>query len=490
MNRRWLLNPVGAWQNHYQAMQRQLEDDLDRKNVGLPVTANWTKRLTQVILVGITAGLGWSIVARVDVVVNASGKLEPLSQSQVVQSRSGGIITAVLVREGQSVKQGQLLIQLEKTALRNQLQELLIQRNRLIKEVAVLRIAQQGKPLARLNQNKMEISPELMNQVQTRLLLIAQLTNDPSNLDAMQRQRYDLFQQQLRDRQSITQLQASGLATQVNAAETQIAQTQFQLQTEQELLDRIQPLVDEGAIPKVTLLQRKVSVNNLASQLTQNNLQKQQIQISQRQAQAETGKVLTDLRQDLQRQLAELDSKFDLTIKESQAQLIGINARLLQIKADLKRQDLRAPVDGIVFELETKLPGIVSQPGQTLLRVVPNEALTAKVQVANADIANIRVGMPVDVRVDAYPFTEYGAVKGVVSKIGREAVKVNPQNPQATAFPVEVRLDRQFLERKSQRLPLTPGMSLSTLVKVRQRAPISYVTEEITKAFDGIKSVR
>jgi HlyD family secretion protein len=132
----------------------------------------------------------------------------------------------------------------------------------------------------------------------------------------------------------------------------------------------------------------------------------------------------------------------------------------------------------------------VAQPGQTLLQVVPDESLTARVQVANADIANIRIGMPVDIRVDAYPFTEYGSVKGVVSKVGSEAVRLSEQVPGATIFPVEVRLERQFLERKSERLSLTPGMSLAAMIKVRQRAPISYVTEEITKAFDGVQSVR
>lgn len=248
--------------------------------------------------------------------------------------------------------------------------------------------------------------------------------------------------------------------------------------------------MEQGAIPRVTLLQRKVGVSELQTQLSKNNLQRRQLEIGQLQTQVETGKSLTEIQQDLQRQLAALDSQFDITIKESQRQLIDVNAKLKQVQLDLKNQDLRAPTDGIVFNLGPKLPGVVSQPGQTLLQVVPNESLIARVQVANADIANIREGMPVDVRVDAYPFTEFGAIKGVVAKVSREAIKANEQAAGPAIFPVEVRLDRQFLERQSKRLTLTPGMSLSTLIKVRQRAPISYVTEEITKAFDGFKSIR
>ncbi|NJP09707.1 MAG: HlyD family type I secretion periplasmic adaptor subunit [Leptolyngbyaceae cyanobacterium RU_5_1] len=491
MSRHWLLNPVGALQTRFQKTLERVEQDLEMKATGLPSVAPWTQRLTQVILVGIAAGVGWSIVARVDVVVNASGKLEPLSQSQVIQSRVGGNVTAVLVREGEPVKQGQLMMQLDKTSLHHQLHALLMQREQLVKEIAVLRLANQGQSLDTLSpKSKVGIPPELLNRVQTRLLLVAQLTGDPSRLSPEQRHRYELFQQQLSDRHSITRLQESTVQAQIAESEARIAQTQFQLQTEQELLARLTPLVEQGAISRVTLLQRKVGVSDLQKQLTQNSLQKRQLQIGQTQAQVEEGKLLNETQLDLQRQLAELDAEFDATIKENQRQLIQVTSQLNQVKLDLKSQDLRAPVDGVVFNLGPKLPGAVAQPGKTLLQVVPSEALTAQVRVANADIANIRVGTPVDVRIDAYPFTEYGAIKGVISKVGSEAIKVEEQNAGSTVFPVEVRLDRQFLERRAERLPLTPGMSLVAMIKIRQRAPISYVTEEITKAFDGIKAVR
>lgn len=488
--RHWLLNPIGALQTRYRNVLDRVELDLETKSIGLPSTANWTKRTTQVILIGIVAGVGWSVFAKIDVVINARGKLEPLSQAQVIQSRVGGNVTAVLVREGESVKQGQLLMQLDKTALHNQMQALLIQREQLVNETAVLRLAHQGEAVEVLNKRKVQIPPELKSRVQTRMLLVAQLTGDPSHLAPDQRQRYELFLQQLRDRRSLTNLQDSTIQSQIAEANAQITQTQFQLSTERELLARFKYLADQGAISKVNLLQRKVSVGDLNKQLIQNSLQKKQLEIGRLQSRVEESKTLNETRQELQRQLAELDNQFDTTIKENQRTLIQIMAQLNQIKIDLKNQDLRAPVDGVVFNLGPKLAGVVAPPGQALLQVIPSESLIARVQVANADIANIRVGMPVDVRIDAYPFTEYGSVKGVVAKIGSEAVRVSEEAPGPTVFPMEIRLERQFLERRSERFALTPGMSLVAMVKVRQRAPISYVTEEITKAFDGVKSVR
>ncbi len=506
MARHRLFNPWGVWQSRRQSQQQSqrqaiappFNQNLNTHAIGLPSAATWTQYVTRILLFSVSAGIVWSVTARVDVVINGRGKLEPASQAQIIQSRTGGIVTAVLVREGQAVKQGQLLMQFDKTSLYNQLQNLSLQRDRLAKEIAVLRVAKQGKTISSLGSHHADLAPELLSQVQRRLLLVAQITGNSEGLDPSQQQRYELFQQQLRDRQTLNHLQESSLEAQAGEVLAQIDQTQFQLQTEQELMDNLQPLVAAGAIPRVTLLQRQVGVSDLKNKLTQSALQKQQVELSQLRTQVESGQTLTTVTQDLQRQLAELDNQFDATIKTNQAQLIDINAKLKQVQLDLKGQDLRASTDGIVFDLGPKLPGGVSQAGQTLLKIVPNESLTAQIQVANADIANIRIGMPVDVRIDAYPFTEFGAVKGTVLKVSHEAIQSangntsgnTGANPGASVFPVEVKLEHQFLSRRAQPLPLTPGMSVTTLIKIRQRAPISYVTEEITKVFDGMKSVR
>jgi hemolysin D len=481
------FNPRNWLQRHHQRLQTQLDQHLASPSLGLPTPDRWTRHLTQTLLVGVVAGAGWATMARVDVVVNASGSLEPQSQTQVVQSRAGGIVTAISVQEGQTVKRGQLILQLDKTALQNQWRNLLVQRQQLVQEIAVLRMAQQGDDAALDAVDIRGMSPELQADVQRRRLLIAQLSGNPRGLDALQRQRYDLYQQQLRDRQSLSALQVTNIATQIEQTDAQADQTAFQLETEQALVTNLQSLAAEGAIPRVTVLQRQVGLGELRSQLTKASLQKRQLEIGQLQTQVEAEKSFTDTQQDLQQQLAALDNQFATTVKESQRRLVEVNAKLKQVQLDLKQQDLRAPTDGVVFNLGPKLPGIVSQPGQTLLQVVPKESLLARVQVANADIANIRPGMAVDVRMEAYPFTEFGAIRGVVTQVGREALKTEQQGGM---FPVEIRLERQFLERQDRRFTLTPGMRVVTLIKVRQRAPISYITEEITKAFDGFKSVQ
>jgi hemolysin D len=476
------LNPFRALKKHHQKVIETLEEEAAGGALSLPQPGVWVSRLTQVMLLGITATGIWSVVARVDVVVAARGKLEPISQTQVVQSRLGGVVTAVNVREGEPVKKGQLLMQIDKTPLTNQLSSLSTQRQQLLQETTALRAARQGGTVK-------DVPLELQNRVESRSLLVAQLTGDPSQLAPEQRQRYDLFQQQLQNQSSINQLQNANLQDQIATTESQSAQSQYQLQVEQGMLDKLQPLADAGAIARVDVLKRSVDVSALQSQINQADLRKSQLRLSQQQAQVESDRIQASAYQDVQQQLALIDREFDRQVEDNERQLIQVETQIKQVQHDLERQDLRAPVDGLVFNLVHKLPGVVSQPGQVLLQVVPTESLIARVQIANADIANVQEGMTVDVRIDAYPFTEFGGVPGTVTKISREALATSPQTPGQTVFPVEVKLEKA-LNLQGKPLNLTPGMTLGANVKVRSRPPISYVADELIKAWDSMRSVR
>jgi hemolysin D len=478
------FNPLRVIQTHHEALVQNIEDEANGGALSLPQPAVWIERITQIMLLGITMTGVWSVVARVDVVVAARGKLEPVSQTQVVQSRVGGVVTEVMVREGETVKKGQLLMQLDKTPLYSQLEALSAQRGQMMQEVAALRMAKQGTALAG------NLPPELKNQVQERSLLMAQLSSNPAGLAPSQQQRYALFQQQLNNQQSINQLQTSNLNAQIATTDSQAAQTAYQLQVEQGQLEQLQPLAESGAIARSDVMKRSVDVSALQSQINQANLQKSQLQLSQQQTQVETQRVQATAYQNVQQQLAALDNEFDATVKNNERQLLQISSQLKQVQHDLQSQDLRAPVDGAVFNLVHKLPGVVAQPAQVLLQVVPTESLVARVQVNNADIANLQEGMTVDVRIDAYPFTEFGAVEGTVTKISREALPINPQAPSQTSFPIEVKLKTQSLVRQGKPLALVPGMTVGANIKVRSRAPISYVADELIKAWDSLRSTR
>lgn len=477
--------------DRYQSVVNQVETQVEAPSVDLPQPARCARRTTWVMLGGLAIGLIWSVVARIDVVVAARGKLEPLSSSQAVQSRIGGVVTAILVQEGQPVERGQLLMQLDKTESLNKLEALSRQREPLVKRVAVLRAIRQGTPISSLKSAGMSVPPELLNQIQNRKLLIAQLTGNPDGLMPDQLQRYSLFIQEMGDKRMVNQFQVNSLQVQSSGADSQVAETEARLRAERTQLARLEPLVKAGALSQVDFMQRVVQVNALQNQLNQNRVQHRQLQFNRMQAQVDGRRTVGDMYRETQAELAKLDTEIENTIERSQQQLIQLNAQLSQVKMDIRAQDLKSPVDGIVFDLQPKLPGLVTQSGQVLMQVTPNESLIARIQVANSDITNLRVGIPVDVRIDAYPFTEFGAISGIVTKVGSDAISASKENTTGqTFFPVEVRLEHPFLSQQSQRHPLVPGMTITANIKVQSRAPISLVADQIIRVFDGARSIR
>lgn len=479
--------------NLRQRMQKAVDKvdvQLDRPEFDLPRAEVWVRR-SQLVILGLGVGiLGWSILARIDVVVTARGKLEPLSSSQSIQSRAGGVVTAVLVQDGQTVKQGQILMQLDKAQLLNRFEALMRQREPIAKQVALLRLARQGRAV-NATAPELKISLELVSQVQRRNLLLAKLTGKPQNLTAEQFQQYSLFVQGLNDIRSLSQLQTSALETQATGADAQLIENQARLRSEQQQLAELTTLRQSGGISRTDYLRRLTELNTLQNQFNQNQVQRRLLDVNRLQTQIDGQKTIADQLRTIQAELNQLDAQIDNTLQTNQSQLTQFDAQLKQLKLELQAQEVKAPTSGVVFDLATRIPGLFAQPGQVLVKVSPNEALIARVQVANADAASLSIGIPVEVRLDAYPFTENGSISGVVTKISSEAVPADPnQRNGQTVFPVEIRLDQPFLERQGKRLAIAPGMTLSVNMKTQSRAPISYVAEPIIKAFDAMRSVR
>lgn len=448
----------------------------------------WLTVVTGLILLGVMGAIAAACLARLNVVVQARGQLDTVSQTQPIQSQSGGIVTSVLVEDGQQVKQGQLLVQLDKTSLRNQRDRLRQQVMTLKKQVEVLRAARQGLPIAPAALDGIAIAPELMSRVQTRALLLAQLSGDPSTLNPEQQVRYQIYQQKLQDQTRVNSLTVSGLETQIASVQSQVAELSARLTGEENRLQELRTLVEAGAIAQDLYLQRVIEVNEVRDQLNQAQLRQQELQLQRTQSDVQGRQSLTALVDQVQQQLTSLDAEFESVIEQNQQQLLQAESDFKSVEVSLRQQDLVAPVDGTVFQLSTKLPGVVVEPGQPLLQVVPQESLVAKVLVPNREIVDIRPGTPVDLQIDAYPFTDFGVVPGVVSRVSSQSIQQDG-SPE-TVFSVEVQLDQQFLLNQSTPLRLVPGMDLSARIVTGQRAPIEYVIDPILEALDSAQTVQ
>ncbi|MEO1147233.1 MAG: HlyD family efflux transporter periplasmic adaptor subunit, partial [Cyanobacteria bacterium J06638_22] len=192
---------------------------------------------------------------------------------------------------------------------------------------------------------------------------------------------------------------------------------------------------------------------------------------------------------DNEKQIAEIDSQINRAIVENEKQISEINSQLSQATLNLTYQELRAPIDGVVFDIQPSGPGFVANTSEPILKVVPSDALVAEVYVTNQDIGFIEEDMTVDVRIDSFPFSEFGDIKGVVTHIGDDALPPD-ELYQFYRFPARVELEAQTIIVNGREVPLQSGMSVSANIITRNRSILSIFTDRFAQGFDNFRNVR
>jgi hemolysin D len=298
-------------------------------------------------------------------------------------------------------------------------------------------------------------------------------------------------------------LESQILATKANSRNelTKQSQEASKLRTEIAQIDEeyaaLQAQIEEAQAGSRGQLGKQSQDNRkLETEIGQLDREYERLQVLSDQAQEKLKNTLAAYRQDLHQaiavndqKIAEIDSQFTKAVVDNQKQIAEINSQIGKSQVELQYQEIRAPVPGKVFEIKAKNQGFVTNASEPILKIVPNETLVAKVYITNQDIGFVREGMEVDVRIDSFPFSEYGDVKGKLIWIGADALEPDQVTPYAR-FPAKVSLNTPFLLVNGQQVSLQSGMSVSTNIKVRSRSVMSIFTDQFTKSVDSLKSVR
>jgi hemolysin D len=189
------------------------------------------------------------------------------------------------------------------------------------------------------------------------------------------------------------------------------------------------------------------------------------------------------------KQIAEIDGQLNKMIVEIDRKVADLNSQIGQAKMNLKYQEIKAPVSGTIFELKAGTPGFVATTSEPVMKIVPDDSLTAKVFISNKDIGFVKTGQAVDVRIDSFPFSEFGDVKGKIVSIGSDALPADQAHPYER-FPATIKLDKQNITIKGKPVTLQSGMSLSANVKLRERTVMSIFTDLVMKQGDSLKTIR
>ena len=173
---------------------------------------------------------------------------------------------------------------------------------------------------------------------------------------------------------------------------------------------------------------------------------------------------------------------------ESEKSIGQLQRQLKQAELQLQYRNVMAPATGIVFEPKASTDGVLGA-GDTILTIIPQEGLKAKVFVANKDIGFVKTGQTARVRIDAFPFTRYGELEAEVKQIGADALPPD-QSANYYRFPVKLKLEKFYLENKNIKTPLRSGMAVTANLKLRDKRLISLISDLLVDQTDSIKGIR
>jgi hemolysin D len=408
--------------------------------------------------------LVWSLVGQLDVVAVAEGKLVPQSFLKIVQPADAGIVRDILVKEGEAVRKGQVLMRMDSAV--SEADGKTLEQDQLRKSMTLRRID------AELAERELTPHPgdrpSLFNEIK------AQFRANRSALEAA------LASESATLQHSRSEMSA---AMQVKAKLTEVL-PHYRNQD-----SAFEKLVKDGFAGSLMASdKRRERVEKEQELMTQEHV------IESAQASiAQSEKRLLQIRSDYRKQLYAERNEIE-----------GQLERLAQERAkQTHRQallELRASQDGVVKDIATHTPGTVVQPGTVLMTLVPQgEALKAEVWVTNQDIGFVREGQPVKLKFATFPFQQYGMVQGVVERVSADAADGSMQGTQAAREPAErgargsngpplayralVALHAMHIDQDGERLPLSAGMQTSAEVLLGRRTVMEYLLSPVRRAF-------
>ncbi|MGD9865528.1 MAG: HlyD family type I secretion periplasmic adaptor subunit [Pseudodonghicola sp.] len=427
-----------------------------------PVTERgWSARrplfvgfLALALLVG---GFGsWAALSSIAGAVVVSGRIEVESNRQIVQHPDGGVVSEILVAEGDRVEAGQTLIRLDSTSLQSQLVivegqlfELMARRGRLDAE--------------RDGNDELHFDPELLKIAEDRPE-VAELVDGQRRLFYARRDSIERETQQLEKRRGQIQNQIEGIVAQQDSLAVQLELIQQELNNQQSLLDR-------GLAQAATVLNLRRTAANLDGTLGELKASKAQAEGRITEIEIEILKLGTTQREDAITRLRDLRYR-ELELAEQR--------RALQ--EQLARLDITAPVSGIVYGLQVHTPRAVIRPADPVLYVVPQDRpLVIAVHVDPIHIDEIHVGQPVILSMSAFDQRHTPQLTGTVTRVSADAFEDSASG--RSFYRAEIVLDEGQAELLPEGKVMIPGMPVQAFVRTADRSPLAYLVKPLSDYF-------
>ena len=390
----------------------------------------------------------WANWAELDEVTSGKGRVIPSRHIQEVQNLEGGILTKLMVVEGERVEKGQSLLQIDDTGFSSSLRESRQQSTALRAKAARLKAESSGEAFAAAEELR-NAHPDL---VQQELLLYLSRQTELKTSRNILVERKNQIEQEIRELESKQNRSARSLAL------------------SRKELNMTRPLVAAGAISEVEVLRLQRQVNELAGE--QESARLAIPRARSRLAEAE-------------KRIAEVDLKFR---NEAHAELNSISAELSRLSESsvaledrVLRTVVRSPVRGTVKQIMVNTIGGVIQPGMRLMEIVPLEDfLLVEARIRPKDIAFVHPGQRAMVKVTAYDFAIYGGLEGRLEHISADTIQ--DENDEESYYLVRVRTEKSHLGDDDGALPTISGMLAEVDIVTGKKTVMDYLLKPVLRA--------
>ena len=402
----------------------------------------------KVLLYSITMALAvliiWAFFAKVDEVTRGEGRVIPSKQVQVIQSLDGGIVSEILIQEGQTVKVGTPLIRIDET-----------------------------RAVSSLRENQTQYLALLAKQARLTALAEGTAFNPPSTVmkDAPQtyEQEYALYASSKDELQSSLSIARD----QMDQRQKELVEVQFRKEVAEKNFESAskelaanKPLLASGAVSDIDILKLERELTKARGDIDQSRAQISRIESSI----AEARRKVTEVEQTFK-------SKVRTELNDATARLNSLNETSVGLTDKVKQSTLKSPVNGKVSRLYANTIGGVIQPGKEVLEIVPtDEALILETKIQIKDIAFIRYDQPAVVKLTAYDSSIYGTLDAKVESISANSIVDDKGN---AYYLVRVRTLKSSLGKG---LPIIPGMVAQVDVMTGKKTVMSYLLKPVLKA--------
>ncbi len=392
----------------------------------------------------------WSHYAVLDEVTRGEGSVVPSRKTQVIQNLEGGILAEILVREGDIVEEGDILVRIDNSAAQ-----------------ATFRDWQAQYWALQAEESRMIAELDGLEEIQFPDGVLSEAPHEARGQERL----FNARKRQLNAQVSVLESQVSQRKQEIAETTSRKKQYQDSLRLAKEELNITAPLVQQGILPRLDLIRIEREIADFEGEIATLNVKIPRL-----------NSALAEAEQRVEELVLSEKAEISDELQETRSELASVRQSLYANQDRVSRTEVRSQVRGTVKELKHNTIGGVIKPGEDIIEIVPlDDSLLIEAQVRPADIAFLRPGQDAIIKVSAYDFSIYGGLDATLEQISAGTIR---DEEGESFYRVYLRTKENSLERHGEQLPIIPGMTATAEILTGKKTVLDYLLKPILKARD------